>query len=109
MCGIFGFYGFEDRHLLLEMGRILKHRGPDDEGFFLDKNIGLGNVRLSIIDIKGGKQPIFNEDGSIIIVYNGKIYNFIDLRRRLEKKGHKFYTNTDTEVIVHAYEEWGVD
>ncbi len=109
MCGIFGFYGLEDRNLLLKMSDILKHRGPDDRGFFLDGSIGLGNVRLSIIDIEGGKQPIFNEEGSIVVVYNGEIYNFRELRKELEKRGHRFYTNTDTEVIVHAYEEWGFD
>jgi len=109
MCGIFGFYGFEDKNLLRDMAKILRHRGPDDRGFFLDKNIGLGNVRLSIIDVEGGKQPIFNEDGSIVVVYNGEIYNFRELRKELEEKGHRFYTNTDTEVIVHAYEEWGLD
>ena len=109
MCGIFGFYGFEDKDLLLKMSNILKHRGPDDRGVFLDDSIGLGNVRLSIIDIEGGKQPIFNEDGSIVVVYNGEICNFRELRTELEKRGHRFYTNTDTEVIVHAYEEWGFD
>jgi len=109
MCGIFGFYGFDDKNLLQKMSDILRHRGPDDIGFYLDKNIGLGNVRLSIIDIEGGKQPIFNEDGSIVVVYNGEIYNFRELKQYLEKSGHKFSTNTDTEVIVHAYEEWGFD
>ncbi len=109
MCGIFGFYGFNDKELLQRMSKILKHRGPDDTGFFLDDMVGLGNVRLSIIDVEGGRQPIFNEDESIVVVYNGEIYNFKELRRELEKRGHRFYTNTDTEVIVHAYEEWGFD
>ena len=109
MCGIFGFYRFNDEDLLIKMSNILRHRGPDDRGFFLDNCIGLGNVRLSIIDVKGGKQPIFNEDESIVVVYNGEIYNFKELRAELEKKGHRFYTNTDTEVIVHAYEEWGFE
>ncbi len=109
MCGIFGFYGFDDRGLLQRMSKILKHRGPDDRGFFTDDRVGLGNVRLSIIDVEGGRQPIYNEDNSIVVVYNGKIYNFKELRRELERRGHRFYTNTDTEVIVHAYEEWGFD
>ncbi len=109
MCGIFGFYGFSDKDLLMDMSRILRHRGPDDRGFFLDDNLGIGNVRLSVIDVEGGRQPIFNEDESIVVVYNGEIYNFRELRRELEERGHRFYTNTDTEVIVHAYEEWGFD
>lgn len=85
----------------------ISYRGPDDKGYFFDKNIGLGNRRLSIIDIKGGHQPIHNEDESIWITYNGEIYNFLELRKELENRGHKFYTNTDTEVIIHAYEEFG--
>ncbi|MEM3047272.1 MAG: asparagine synthase (glutamine-hydrolyzing), partial [Candidatus Bathyarchaeia archaeon] len=84
----------------------IKHRGPDDEGYFLDGQVGLGNRRLSIIDVKGGHQPIHNEDESIWITYNGEIYNFQELRGGLEPK-HRFYTNSDTETIVHAYEEWG--
>src|SRR3989344_5407305 len=107
MCGICGFYGFENKKLLLSMMKSIEHRGPDDSGFYADKNIMLGHRRLSIIDLKTGKQPIFNEDESIVVVYNGEIYNFKELREELEKKGHKFYTNSDTEVIVHAYEEHG--
>ncbi|WP_148206138.1 hypothetical protein [Thermococcus sibiricus] len=89
------------------MTDFIKHRGPDDEGFFIDDNVGLGMRRLSIIDIEGGKQPIHNEDESIWIVFNGEIYNFPELKKELIERGHRFYTNTDTEVIVHAYEEYG--
>lgn len=109
MCGIAGFYGFEDKVLLKRMADICIHRGPDDDGYYSNKNIMLANRRLSIIDLSSGKQPIFNEDKSIAIVYNGEIYNFKELRIELEKKGHRFYTNTDTEAIVHSYEEYGVD
>jgi asparagine synthase (glutamine-hydrolysing) len=85
------------------------HRGPDDEGVLVQGHVGLGMRRLSIIDLSGGHQPIHNEDQSIWIVFNGEIYNFLELRPELEKRGHRFYTNTDTEVIVHLYEEYGDD
>ncbi len=108
MCGIFGF-NFEDRNIIKKMGDILNHRGPDDEGYFLDENVSLGHKRLSIIDLsKKGQQPMSNEDGSIWITYNGEIYNFKELRKILKKMGHKFYSDTDTEVIIHSYEEWGI-
>lgn len=107
MCGIAGFAGFEDKALLRKMTDAIKHRGPDDRGFFTDKNISLGMRRLSIIDVKWGKQPLHNEDGTVHVVYNGEIYNFLSLRQELEEKGHKFYTKSDTEVIVHLYEEHG--
>jgi len=107
MCGIAGFYGLEDKNLIKKMCNAIKHRGPDDYGYFIDKNICLGNRRLSIIDVKGGHQPIHNEDESIWIVFNGEIYNYKDIKQKLESKGHRFYTNSDTEVIVHAYEEYG--
>jgi len=87
----------------------LAHRGPDDEGIYLDKNIGLGNRRLSVIDLPAGKQPISNETGTIWIVYNGEIYNYLQLRKKLEENGHTFRTNSDTEVIIHLYEDWGED
>jgi asparagine synthase (glutamine-hydrolysing) len=109
MCGIAGFYGFNDRALLAKMLGVIVHRGPDDEGTFFDNNLALGNRRLSIIDIKGGHQPIHNEDESIWIVYNGEIYNFRMLREELENAGHTFYTHSDTEVVVHAYEEYGTN
>lgn len=107
MCGICGFVNQDDRVLLNKMTRILKHRGPDDSGDFLDDNVGLGHRRLSIIDVAGGHQPIHNEDGSIWVVFNGEIYNYQELKGRMDEKGHRFYTNSDTETIVHLYEEYG--
>ena len=109
MCGIAGFWGFEDKGLLKQMCDSIRHRGPDEHGYHTDKDVCLGNRRLSIIDLKGGSQPIYNEDKSIVVVYNGEIYNFKDVREDLEKKGHRFSTNTDTEVLVHGYEEYGYD
>ena len=109
MCGICGFYGIEDKELLNRMMDVMKHRGPDEYGTYIGRNVCMGHRRLSIIDLKTGKQPISNESGSIYVVHNGEIYNFIELRKELEKKGHKFYTNSDSEVIVHMYEEEGVD
>lgn len=112
MCGICGVV-YCDREQQVEPG-VLKnmadaivHRGPDDEGFFLDRHVGLGMRRLSIIDLSTGKQPIANEDGKIWIVFNGEIYNHQDLRKELELRGHRFKTRTDTEAILHAYEEYG--
>jgi asparagine synthase (glutamine-hydrolysing) len=113
MCGICGVVGTaepESMQLVVErmMGQII-HRGPDDEGIFVDRSVALGMRRLSIVDLDGGHQPLFNEDGTVAIVFNGEIYNFHDLRRTLESRGHTFRTESDTEVIVHAYEEWGED
>ncbi len=107
MCGITGICGFEDRELIKRMTDVLEHRGPDSSGFFFDKDVGLGHRRLSIIDLSTGKQPIHNEDGSVWIVFNGEIYNYRELRKELEKEGHRFHTNSDTEVIVHLYEKLG--
>jgi len=104
MCGICGF-NWSDKSLLKQMTNILYHRGPDEEGYYIDTKISLGVRRLKIIDLHTGRQPIYNEDKSICVIFNGEIYNYKQLREDLEKKGHKFYTNTDTEVIVHAYEE----
>ena len=87
----------------------LSHRGPDDDGFFIDEKIGIGIRRLSVIDVEGGHQPIHNEDETIWTVFNGEIYNFISLRQKLESSGHHFYTRTDTEVLVHLYEEYGLN
>lgn len=112
MCGICGIVEKKsdvDRSILKRMNDSLYHRGPDDEGFYINKNVGLASRRLSIIDIYGGKQPIKNEDGNIVTVFNGEIYNYIELREELEKRGHKFATKSDTEVIVHLYEEEGED
>ncbi len=86
---------------------VLHHRGPDDTGFFFDKDVGLANARLSIIDIEGGHQPIQNEDGTVHVTYNGEIYNYLQLRHELEVLGHSFRTKSDTEVIVHSYEQYG--
>jgi asparagine synthase (glutamine-hydrolysing) len=108
MCGIAGF-NFEDSGLLRKMCRVLKHRGPDDEGYFDDSHMSVGNTRLSIIDLEGGRQPIFNEDRSVVVVHNGEIYNYLELRQKLERLGHRFYTKSDTEVIAHSYEESGSD
>lgn len=107
MCGICGF-NWEDKELLREMTNTLQHRGPDGEGHYSDKNISLGHRRLSIIDLSNdGKQPMCNEDGSVWLTFNGEIYNFQELRTILEQKGHQFKSNTDSEVIIHSYEEWG--
>jgi asparagine synthase (glutamine-hydrolysing) len=113
MCGIFGIYFFDsskrvNKQMLIDATNTMVHRGPDGCGFFLDDNIGLGHRRLSIIDLGTGHQPMFNEDGQIVVVYNGEIYNYKEIREQLLKKGHIFKTKCDTEVIVHAYEEWGV-
>src|SRR3989338_11346286 len=106
MCGICGF-NWEDKKLIKDMMDILAHRGPDDSGFITDKKASLGHNRLTIIDLsEKGHQPMHNEDNSIFITYNGEIYNFKDIRKILGEKGHKFYSNTDTEVIIHAYEEY---
>lgn len=131
MCGIVGFLGQGDQETLRKMAEAVKHRGPDDEGFYNwqrgskrktdfsfptertdyteynSHNLYLGHRRLSIIDLSTGRQPLANEDKSVWIVFNGEIYNFLELRKDLEKKGHKFETQTDTEVIVHLYEEEG--
>jgi len=95
------------RRLLRAMTESIAHRGPDDDGFFLDAGIGLGHRRLSIIDLSSGHQPLFNEDGTVCVVYNGEIYNFAELAQELSDKGHVFRTRCDTEVIVHAWEAWG--
>jgi asparagine synthase (glutamine-hydrolysing) len=98
-----------DEDVVRRMCNAILHRGPDEEGILVKQNVGLGMRRLSIIDLAGGHQPVFNEDRSIWIVYNGEVYNFPELRRELEAAGHRFYTNSDTEVIVHLYEEAGSD
>lgn len=107
MCGICGVYNLSDKNAVKKMAKKIAHRGPDSSGFFVDDKVSLGFRRLSIIDLKGGNQPIFNEDKSACIIFNGEIYNYKELRKFLEKKGHRFYTNTDTESIIHLYEEFG--
>jgi asparagine synthase (glutamine-hydrolysing) len=91
------------------MNQATCNRGPDDEGVFVDNNVSLGHRRLSIIDLSAaGHQPMCNENGNIWIVYNGEIYNFQEIRGKLQQKGHLFKSKTDTEVIIHAYEQWGI-
>ncbi|MCX5892432.1 MAG: asparagine synthase (glutamine-hydrolyzing) [Deltaproteobacteria bacterium] len=111
MCGICGILNFDghpvDGEVLHAMTDLLRHRGPDDEGYFLEGGIGLGFRRLAIIDLSGGRQPMTNEDGAVQVVFNGEIYNFRELRAQLQKMGHTFKTSSDTEVIVHGYEAWG--
>ena len=112
MCGIAGIYNFKTltpvtQSLLKAMTDTLVHRGPDDEGFYVSGPVGLGHRRLSIIDLEGGHQPIANEDETVWVVFNGEIYNFGELHEDLVKKGHTFKTRSDTEVIVHLYEEEG--
>ena len=113
MCGIAGFLRtaaeFDPRRVLQRMTDSLRHRGPDDEGTHIDGAAALGVRRLAVIDIANGHQPIANHDGTIHGVLNGEIYNFLELRRRLQRRGHVFRTRSDTEVIVHGYEEWGED
>lgn len=112
MCGIFGIIRANARvyeNELKAMGDVLAHRGPDDDGYFTDGSVGLGHKRLSIIDVTNGKQPMTNEDGSVWIVFNGCIYNYMELRQELVQRGHQIKTYSDTEVIIHAYEEYGKD
>ena len=111
MCGIAGFVNKKssgvDRALLEKMNAAIAHRGPDDDGFFVDENAALGMRRLSIIDVAGGHQPIHNHDKTKWIVFNGEIYNFQEVREDLEKRGHVFYTRSDTETVIHLYDEFG--
>src|SRR5438132_8296751 len=114
MCGICGIvYSGEERRVqrdtLAQMNTQIVHRGPDDDGFFVEGNVGLAMRRLSIIDIRTGQQPISNEDKSLWIVYNGEIYNHRELRSKLEARGHRYRTKSYTETIVHLYEEYGRD
>ncbi len=114
MCGIAGFIDPElslnkAEQLIDHMCKVIRHRGPDDQGVWSDDGVALGMRRLSIIDLAGGHQPIFNEDQSILIVFNGEIYNYCELQKELQERGHHFSTNCDTEAIVHAYEEYGDD
>lgn len=114
MCGICGQYNFNrsenvDRGALQRMATTMRHRGPDDEGYYLDGPLGLGFRRLSIIDLEGGRQPMSDAEGTTWVVFNGEIYNFPELKQELETRGHIFRTRCDTEVIVHGYKEWGDD
>src|ERR1017187_2685346 len=114
MCGIAGIVSTAagqriDAATIHRMCQAIVHRGPDDEGIFVKDATGFGMRRLSIIDLAGGHQPVFNEDRSVWVVFNGEIYNFQQLRSELESRGDRFYTHSDTEVIVHLYEEMGAD
>ena len=113
MCGIAGYVCGENRAaqspLLRRLATALQHRGPDDEGYFEGPGVGLAMRRLSIVDLPGSQQPISNEDGSVHVVFNGEIYNYVELRAQLSERGHRFRTNGDTETLVHLYEEQGVE
>ncbi|OUR63172.1 asparagine synthetase B [Colwellia sp. 39_35_sub15_T18] len=114
MCGISGVFSFNgndviDVELLKSMNNVQAHRGPNDQGYHIKAGIGLGHRRLSVIDLAGGHQPIYNEDDSVVVVFNGEIFNHHSIADELKKLGHIFKTNSDTETIVHAWEEWGVD
>lgn len=113
MCGFCGFIDKEKKtnkkKIIKDMSDRIIHRGPDSDGYYVDDKIAMGFRRLSIIDLKGGNQPLYNEDKSIVVMFNGEIYNFKELRIKLENFGHKFNTNSDTEVIVHGYEEYGTE
>jgi len=109
MCGIAGVCGYTDKETLNSMLSYITHRGPDETGEFIDDNIMMGMQRLSIIDLEGGSQPIWNEDETVAVVFNGEIYNYQELRGDLESKGHSFTTQSDTEVLVHLWEEHGVE
>src|SRR5688500_12222118 len=113
MCGIVGYIDMRrerpaEKPVVMKMADKVAHRGPDSHGYFVDGSAALGFRRLSIIDLSGGDQPIKNEDGSVVLICNGEIYNYRELRRDLQAKGHTFRTNTDVEVLVHLYEEEGV-
>ena len=112
MCGIAGAFDLKGRRgfpvqRLRQMGSAIQHRGPDDSGSFLESGVALHNRRLSIVDVENGSQPIFNEDQTVVAVFNGEIFNHIELRAELLRKGHTFRTASDTEVLVHLWEEHG--
>lgn len=108
MCGITGFMNEKQNKekIIKKMSKRIEHRGPDSEGFYIDDNVALAHRRLSIIDLEGGTQPLYNEDKSKLVIFNGEIYNYIELKDELKKLNHKFTTLSDTEVLIHGYEEW---
>ena len=112
MCGIAGIYARPGRRaspdLLLSMAGELRHRGPDGVGLYVDGRFGMTNTRLAIVDVDGGDQPLATEDRRFWVMQNGEVYNYVELREELRSLGHRFETASDTEVIAHAYEEWGV-
>ncbi len=109
MCGFTGFVSRSapDQNALRAMGDAIRHRGPDDEGYFTDDRCGIAHRRLSIIDLENGHQPMVSPDGRYVLAYNGEIYNFMDLRDELAAAGHTFLTNCDSEVLLHGYMQWG--
>ncbi|MCK4629166.1 MAG: asparagine synthase (glutamine-hydrolyzing), partial [Sedimentisphaerales bacterium] len=114
MCGIAGIYHINSTEgvsleTLKRMTGVLRHRGPDESGIYIDDRVGLGHTRLSIIDLASGTQPIHNEDETLWIIYNGEVYNYRELKSDLEQRGHRFYTTSDTEVVLHLFEEKGAD
>lgn len=113
MCGLAGVYerpgNSASRELLCAMAGELRHRGPDGTGLYLDRQFGMVSTRLAIIDLAGGDQPLSDERGRYWVMQNGEIFNYPELQRELDALGHRFTTSSDTEVLVHAYEEWGVD
>jgi len=114
MCGIAGIVDLAadrpvNEAVLRRMTAVLSHRGPDGDGFHVEPGVGFGHRRLSIIDLEGGKQPLYNEDQTVVVTFNGEIFNFMDVEAELVRRGHSFRTRSDTEVIVHAWEEWGVE
>src|SRR5713101_2033177 len=114
MCGICGQFNFKshqsvDLNTIKAMTQVIRHRGPDEDGFYVSGKIGFGFRRLSIIDLALGHQPMSDSEECIWVIFNGEIYNFPELKRELQGKGHLFRTNSDTEVIVHGYKEWGCD
>ena len=108
MCGICGFTGEIDNKdkIIKEMTNLITHRGPDSSGFFTDENIAMGFRRLSIIDLNQGNQPIFNEDKTLVLTFNGEIYNYKELKEELINENHTFNTDTDSEVLIHGFEQW---
>ncbi|MBQ5687794.1 MAG: asparagine synthetase B, partial [Ruminococcus sp.] len=108
MCGICGFTGQPEQRetVIRNMTEVITHRGPDADGFYTDDAICMGFRRLSIIDLDAGHQPIFNEDKTMVLTFNGEIYNYKQLREALEAKGHAFATESDSEVLIHGFEEW---
>ncbi len=113
MCGIVGVVNLDgraaDRALVGRMNEAIHHRGPDEDGYYVEGHVGLAMRRLAIIDLRGGQQPVANEDGTARIVYNGEVYNYREVKKELEARGHRFHTDCDTEVVLHAYDEFGSD